>query len=177
MSYSTRRIASLTPTTLGLGGTGFGGMYTNVAHEAAVATLEAALNAGITHIDTAPFYGLGRSERIVGDGVRQRQDGIVLATKVGRLLVPGAHPDPVSLRWSNALPFSQRYDYGRDTVMRSFEDSLQRRGTARIDVVHVHDIGRVVHGEALRETDLLHPEAPVPEGNPFLACDTANSVR
>ena len=146
MAYATRSIRELRPTTLGVGGTGFGGLFSPVARSAAVEVLEGALDAGVRHVDTAPFYGLGRSERVVGDVVRGR-DELVLSTKVGRLLVPGAHPDPGALGWPDALPFRPVFDYGRDAVLRSFEDSLQRLGTDRIDLVYVHDVGRMTHGE------------------------------
>ena len=46
------------------------------------------------------------------------------------------------------LPFGVVYDYSYDGIMRSFEDSLQRLGLARIDILYVHDIGRYQHDEA-----------------------------
>ena len=45
------------------------------------------------------------------------------------------------------MPFEAVYDYSYDGIMRSFEDSLQRLGLARIDILYVHDIGGMQHGE------------------------------
>jgi D-threo-aldose 1-dehydrogenase len=69
----------------------------------------------------------------------------VLSTKVGRLLRPnatGVHADGRT----HPLPFDPVYDYTYDGIMRSFEDSLQRLGLARIDILYVHDIGIYQHG-------------------------------
>src|ERR1041384_3167553 len=58
---------------------------------------------------------------------------------------PRAAPEPGR---KHPLPFGVVYDYSYDGIMRSFEDSLQRLGLARIDILYVHDIGRYQHGEA-----------------------------
>ena len=144
----TRRLerAGLDLTVLGVGGTGPGGMYRATGRPASQEMLAEALAAGIGYVDTAPFYGLGLSERFVGDALRE--GGAVLSTKVGRLLRPGAHPDPGALGWPGALPFTPVFDYGYDGVMRSFEDSLQRLGRERVDLLYVHDIGEMTHGAA-----------------------------
>src|SRR5258708_34167339 len=71
----------------------------------------------------------------------------VLSTKVGRLLRPnaaGVHADGRH----HPMPFDPVYDYSYDGIMRSFEDSLQRLGLARIDILYVHDIGVYQHGAA-----------------------------
>src|SRR4030095_15830140 len=70
---------------LGFGAASIGNLYPPVSDEDARATLAAALDAGLTYVDTAPRYGHGLSERRVGDLVRGRGD-VVLSTKVGRLL-------------------------------------------------------------------------------------------
>jgi D-threo-aldose 1-dehydrogenase len=46
------------------------------------------------------------------------------------------------------MPFEPVYDYSYDAVMRSFEQSLQRLGLSRIDILYIHDIGRLTHGDA-----------------------------
>jgi D-threo-aldose 1-dehydrogenase len=73
----------------------------------------------------------------------------VLSTKVGRLLHPVPHESgrTGSNPWTLPFPFSMTYDYSYDAVMRSFEDSLQRLGLGRVDIVLVHDIGVQTHGE------------------------------
>ncbi len=111
--------------------------------------LDAAVDSGIGYFDTAPMYGFGMSEHYVGDALRFRQEGRVLSTKVGRLLRPvrtdadRTTPSP----WTVAFPFDHVYDYSYDAVMRSYEDSLQRLGLAKVDILLVHDIGVKTHGE------------------------------
>src|SRR5690606_9129050 len=120
--------------------------YTSVPADQARATIAHALDAGINHFDTAPHYGFGRSEHLVGDVLRERRAGTVLSSKVGRLLRP-VHGTAWSRdEWIDPLPFREVYDYSYDGVMRSFEDSLQRLGLEAIDILYVHDIGTMTHG-------------------------------
>ena len=137
--------AGLSVPILGFGCAPLGGLYAPVDPAEASAAVERALDAGITYFDTAPFYGFGRSERLIGDRLRGR--GYLLSTKAGRLLRPGAHPSPEALGWPDPLPFHPVYDYTYDGIMRSFEDSLQRLGLARIDMLFAHDIGAMTHGD------------------------------
>jgi D-threo-aldose 1-dehydrogenase len=73
------------------------------------------------------------------------RDEWVLSTKVGRLLRPRRTAVEDTDR-RHPLPYDPVYDYSYDGVMRSFEDSLQRLGLARIDILYVHDIGAMQHG-------------------------------
>ena len=130
-------------TVLGLGCATLGGRRIPVTRAEAEAIVQAAWAAGVRYVDCAPYYGFGKAERCVGDALRDKpRDEWVLSTKVGRLLRPRAqateHPHP--------MPFDPVYDYSYDGVMRSFEDSLQRLGLTRIDVLFVHDIGAMQHG-------------------------------
>ena len=133
-------------TELGLGCATLGGSRIDVARQAAEEIVAAAWNAGVRYVDTAPFYGVGQAERAVGDAMRDHpRDEWVLSTKVGRLLRPnptGVHADGRH----HPLPFDPVYDYSYDGIMRSFEDSFQRLGLARIDILYVHDIGAYQHG-------------------------------
>jgi D-threo-aldose 1-dehydrogenase len=133
-------------TALGLGCATLGGSRIAVSRQKAEAIVAAAWAAGVCYIDTAPYYGVGQAERCVGDAMRWvPRDDWVLSTKVGRLLSPRpAAPADASRRYP--LPFEAVYDYSYDGVMRSFEDSLQRLGLARIDILYVHDIGAMQHG-------------------------------
>ncbi|KQN90734.1 pyridoxal 4-dehydrogenase [Sphingomonas sp. Leaf67] len=134
---------------IGFGAASLGNLYRVIDDATAHATLDAALAAGITYVDTAPQYGRGLSERRVGDAVRSRRH-VIVSTKVGRLLEPDASivDDRLHEGFRSPMPFSARYDYSHDGVLRSVEDSLQRLGLARIDLLYVHDIGRRTHGEA-----------------------------
>ncbi|KKC33554.1 aldo/keto reductase [Devosia psychrophila] len=147
-TFEKRRIGrtDLEVTTLGLGGASLAGIFTGVPPEQARATVAHALDAGINYVDTAPQYGLGRSEHMVGDALRERRAGVVLSSKVGRLLKPVDAEKQDKGAWVDPLPFNQVYDYSYDGVMRSFEDSQQRLGLKDIDILYVHDIGAATHG-------------------------------
>lgn len=131
---------------LGLGCGPIGGLYDLIGEEQASATVAAALAAGIRYFDTAPLYGAGLSEHRLGTGLRLARAGAVISTKVGRLLRPG---DDGSSMFRQTLPFGIVYDYSRDGVLRSLEDSLQRLGTDRVDILYIHDVNRRWHGDAV----------------------------
>jgi D-threo-aldose 1-dehydrogenase len=147
-AFEKRRIGrtSVEVTVLGLGCATLGGSRIPVTRQEAEAIVGAAWAAGVSYIDTAPFYGVGQAERCVGDAMRWvPREEWVLSTKVGRLLRPRpTAPADTSRRYP--LPFEPVYDYSYDGVMRSFEDSMQRLGLARIDILYVHDIGARQHG-------------------------------
>lgn len=149
MSLPTRPLGptGLAVSVLGLGASMLGNLYRPICDAEARATVEAALAAGMTYVDTAPHYGRGLSERRVGDALRARE-GVVLSTKVGRLMTPdpSVRDDRERDGFCSAMPFRPIFDYSRDGVLRSWEASLQRLGLARIDVLYVHDIGRQTHG-------------------------------
>lgn len=131
---------------LGLGCATLGGSRIEVTSEEAEAIVCAAWAAGVRYIDTAPYYGFGRAERCVGDAMRcVPRDEWVLSTKVGRLLRPRLTLDETE-EHRRPMPFDAVYDYSYDGIMRSFEDSRQRLGLAKIDILYVHDIGEMQHG-------------------------------
>ena len=135
---------------LGLGCASLGNLYRPVSDEQARETAQCALNVGLRYMDTAPYYGFGLSERRVGDVLRREfRDSFVLSTKVGRLLQPCGAVDENRTRhgFCSPMPFEPVYDYSYDGIMRSYEDSLQRLGLDRIDILYIHDIGRVTHGD------------------------------
>ena len=138
---------TLEVTELGFGAASLGNLYHEVTDEDAAATTDAAIAAGLCYFDTAPHYGQGLSERRVGDALRPLRGDYSLSTKVGRLLEPATYAGHRH-GFVSPMPFDIRYDYTYDGVMRSYEDSLQRLGLERIDILYVHDIGVVTHGEA-----------------------------
>ena len=146
----TRRIGNttLSVTELGFGAASLGNLYRIVSEADARETIRAAIEAGITCFDTAPYYGFGLSERRVGDALREHS-GIVLSTKVGRLLKasPDVHGYAERHGFCSPMPFEPEFDYSFDGVMTSWEASRQRLGLAHIDILYVHDIGRLTHGE------------------------------
>lgn len=133
---------------LGFGGAGVGGSGQAVSDAEARRILDAAWSAGVRYFDTAPYYGFGLSERRIGDFLRDKpRDAYVLSSKVGRRLQPWSGPvSGPRCGFHTPMPFEPVYDYGYDGVMRSFEDSLQRLGLERIDILLTHDIGVLTHG-------------------------------
>ncbi|MFO7170233.1 MAG: aldo/keto reductase [Chloroflexota bacterium] len=116
---------SIQVTRVGLGTAPIGNLYAPISDEQAVSVVKAALAAGVNLVDTAPLYGAGVSERRVGAALRDvPRERVVISTKVGRLVEP-----------DGSIPF----DYSRDAVLRSFEESLKRLGVDRIDILHIHD--------------------------------------
>jgi D-threo-aldose 1-dehydrogenase len=145
--FEKRRIgrSSLEVTALGLGCATLGGSRIDITRDEAEAIIRAAWSAGVRYIDTAPYYGVGRAERCVGDAMREvPRDEWVLSTKVGRLLRPRLASGSDERR--HPLPFDVVFDYSYDGIICSLEDSLQRLGLARIDILYVHDIGVYQHG-------------------------------
>ena len=136
----------LNVTALGFGATAIGGMYEEVSDARAHDAVDAAWEQGIRLFDAAPQYGLGLGEMRLGAGLAGHpRDGYVLSTKVGRLLRADAPPNPDDFG-PDGLPFdkgtpavSTVYDYSRDGVLTSIEESLARLGKDRLDLVYVHD--------------------------------------
>ena len=87
-----------------------------------------ALAAGVTLFDTAPFYGMGEAETRLGAALGSRGGDVVIATKAGRLLEPGADG-----------MLDARFDFSHDAALVSLESSLGRLGVDRVDIVHIHD--------------------------------------
>jgi D-threo-aldose 1-dehydrogenase len=149
MEVSAKRVlgkSGVEVTIMGFGGAPLGNMYQAFSDRQARATVEACYDAGIRYFDTAPYYGFGLSEHRLGEALREKERAeLVLSTKVGRVLKPG---DPATLdhgQFKQSLPFGLVYDYSYDGVMRSVEDSLQRLGTWRIDILLVHDLDVWTH--------------------------------
>ena len=126
---------------LALGTAPLGNLYAPVAEEDAAATVGSALEAGLTYVDTAPHYGLGLAERRLGRllaGVPR--DRFVVSTKVGRLvrpLAPGETADPEG--FADSPPGRRVWDLSGDGVRRSLEESLERLGLDRVDILLLHD--------------------------------------
>lgn len=133
--------------TLGFGAAPIGNLYAEVDDAVALAAVADAYAAGIRHFDTAPYYGYGLSEQRLGQGLRGLpRASYTLSTKVGRCVYDDAAAAPGREGFAVAGRRAE-FDYSRDGVLRAFESSLQRLGTDHIDVLLLHDIGRLTHGE------------------------------
>jgi D-threo-aldose 1-dehydrogenase len=139
---------------LGFGAAPLGNMFRNIPEDEALATVDAAWDAGTRYFDTAPFYGAGLSEIRLGKALAKRpRDAYVLSTKVGRLILDEIE-DPAARDQGEkgdifryGRPNKIVLDYSADGAKRSIEDSLKRLGTDHIDFVWVHDVAQDFHGD------------------------------
>ncbi len=144
----TREIAAtgLRVTRMGMGCATLGDLWEVTPDSQGIETVEACYNLGMRFFDTAPWYGIGKSELRLGFGVRGKKD-IVLATKVGRVLHRGGTLDWAA-KWKGGLPFDLRFDYTYAGIVRSYEDSLQRLGTPNVHALAIHDLDLIYHHTA-----------------------------
>ncbi|GLR54418.1 aldo/keto reductase [Shinella yambaruensis] len=119
---------------VGLGTWAIGGWMWGGTDEAqSIAAIEASLDAGVTLIDTAPAYGLGRAEEIVGKAIAGRRDKAIIATKCGLVW----HTQKGSHFFDQDGRPVHRY-LGRDAIVHEVEESLRRLGTDYIDLYITH---------------------------------------
>lgn len=119
MQYTQLGQTGIRVSKLGLGGAPIGGDFAStMTDEIAVRTIHAAIDHGITFLDTAPLYGRGESERRFGLALRGKRDRVVLATK--------------------AVMRGDPYTY--ENTMKSVEDSLRRLQTDYIDLIQLHEL-------------------------------------
>ncbi|MDW8804887.1 aldo/keto reductase [Streptomyces scabiei] len=132
---------SVALTELGFGASVIGNLYRVTPVEDASAAIETAWAAGIRYFDTAPHYGLGLSELRLGAALRERPRAeYVVSSKVGRLLVPNEAPRGIDTEGFVVRDDLRRqWDFSRDGVLRSIEETLDRTGLDRLDVVYLHD--------------------------------------
>jgi aryl-alcohol dehydrogenase-like predicted oxidoreductase len=124
---------------IGLGGNTFGA---TVDGDDAVRVIHRALDVGLTFVDTADIYSLGRSEELIGQALVGRRADVVLATKVRQPMGEGPYQSGLSRRW----------------IVRAVEDSLRRLRTDYIDLYQAHAPDRATPlEETLRAMDdLVH---------------------
>jgi D-threo-aldose 1-dehydrogenase len=139
--------AALQVPVFGFGAAAIGNLYSPVDDEAAEAAVAEAFRQGIRLFDTAPYYGYGLSEERLGRALASLPaDEVVISTKVGRLIAPASDGKPQT----GGFAVSGRralFDYSRSGVLQSFESSLKRLRRDRVDILLLHDVGRVTHGE------------------------------
>lgn len=129
-------------TEIGLGTSPFGNLYREIPDAETVDAVDVAWASGVRYFDTAPHYGLGLAERRLGAALAGRpRDEFVVSTKVGRALVPtpeNAHQLDDD-GFHVPAEFRREWDFSRDGILRSLEQSLTRLGMDRVDVLYLHD--------------------------------------
>ncbi|MHB8147759.1 MAG: aldo/keto reductase, partial [Vulcanimicrobiaceae bacterium] len=109
---------------IGLGTWAIGGwMWGGTDDDAAIATIRRAIDAGVNLIDTAPAYGQGHAEEIVGRALRGRRDRAIIATKV-------------ALEWDERGKMRRNASAAR--IQKEIEDSLRRLQTEYVDIYQIH---------------------------------------
>ncbi|MGV8858354.1 aldo/keto reductase [Rhodoglobus sp.] len=137
---STQRGLELTE--IGLGAAQLGNLYRETTDAEVDESVAAAWDAGVRYFDTAPHYGLGLSERRLGEQLRTHpRDNYVISSKVGKLLVPNPGGEDQMDDQGFAVPAvtKRQWDFSRDGILRSVEDSLARTGLDHFDVLYMHD--------------------------------------
>ena len=143
-------------TKLALGTAPLGGLFTSVAESDAEATILTAAQSGINYFDTAPLYGYGNAERRLGSALNKSGKPFVLSTKVGRIL---EKIDPSKPTVDDSLgsyvdvdkTLTPVFDFSRDGILRSIEESLKRLNVSAIDIAYIHDADDRI-GEAIQKS-------------------------
>ena len=131
---------------LGMGCAALGNLYAQISDKDAQAAMVAAAAGGVRFFDTAPFYGHGLSETRLGEFLAGQSTRPILSTKVGRSLAYGESPgDTGFVAAAQARPY---FDYSGAAVERQVRESLGRLGVDAVDMLLVHDLGALTHGEA-----------------------------
>jgi len=141
--HSPRRIGEtgLTVSPLGFGTAPLGGLFEASSDDAAGCAIDAAIDGGITHFDTAPSYGFGLAEERLGTALKAKhalEITPVVSSKVGRILVDDTG-ETARQNWAEDSGRSARYDISRDGILRSVEDSLERTKLETLDILFLHD--------------------------------------
>lgn len=125
MDYLKISNTAFKPSRIGLGTWAIGGrMWGGTDEQVSIRTIHAAVEQGINFIDTAPAYGFGRSEEIIGMALRENgmRERVIIATKAG-------------IEWSD----NRAYRNGtKERIFAEIDDSLRRLGVERIDLYQVH---------------------------------------
>lgn len=155
---------------LGYGAANLGNLFRPLTDDEAWAVLDAAWDAGIRHFDTAPHYGLGLSERRLGAFLATKpRDEYFLSTKVGRLLRPNPDHEAGGLDTANDFhvpdDLQRVWDFSADGIRSSLDESRERLGIERIDLLYLHDPERhdldLALAEALPALEQLRADGEV----------------
>ena len=128
-----------------MGSAPLGGLFTEVTDAEAEATILAAVNSGINFFDTAPLYGHGNAEKRVGAALNKADKPFVISTKVGRVLQKFT-PEEISGKVAGLAGYVgvdptifPVFDFSKEGIVRSLEESLTRLNLASVDIALIHD--------------------------------------
>ena len=127
---------------VGLGSAPFGNLYEAITDEACHAVVDTAWEAGVRTFDTAPHYGVGLAERRLGAALAGRpRDEFSVSTKVGRVLVPTPERAGELDEHGFVAPavYRREWDFSRDGILRSIDESLTRLDLDDLEIVYLHD--------------------------------------
>ena len=137
----------LAVTEIGFGTAPIGGFRYQLSDTTAVDAMEALWQAGGRNYDSSPYYGYGRGEMRLGQFLRAAErPGVVVSTKIGRVMRRIRPEDDRAALRPNGLEFWPEFDYSYDGAMRSLEQSYLRLGVPKIDIVLIHDVDIWTHG-------------------------------
>jgi aryl-alcohol dehydrogenase-like predicted oxidoreductase len=122
-----RKLGELEVSVIGYGAWGIGGapFWRTEGDKKSIASIKKSFDLGINFFDTAPVYGFGHSEELIGKALKPVRDKVILATKCG-------------LRWDKESLSSLRKDASRKSILEEVDLSLKRLDTDRIDLYQVH---------------------------------------
>jgi len=122
-----RKLDDLKVSVIGYGAWGIGGapFWNNEGDSKSIDSIKISYENGINFFDTAPVYGFGHSEKLIGKALKSVRDKVVLATKCG-------------LRWEKESLSALRKDASRKSILEEIDQSLRRLNTDWIDLYQVH---------------------------------------
>ena len=115
-----------------------GWLWGGTDDELAIAAIRKGIDVGITTIDTAPMYGFGHSERVVGEAIKERRDEVIVATKCCLVWDHQSNGASFDTEDADGNPRRVYRDLGADSILRECDQSLERLGVDCIDLYQCH---------------------------------------
>jgi aryl-alcohol dehydrogenase-like predicted oxidoreductase len=141
MQFRTLGSTDMDASVIGLGTWAIGGwMWGGTDRQEAIDAIRASLDAGVNLVDTAPIYGFGVSEEIVGEAIQGRRDEVILATKCGMIW----HDEKGDFAFNTDEKMAGRGEgkvykhLGRDSIRYEIEQSLRRLKVDHVDLYQTH---------------------------------------